>query len=150
MKKIKQCFNVFTPSVILIIIVIIFNACAKNISDNLLSFVAALNGSQAIPPNAEAGIGTCNVTYDSISNQLTYTITWKNLTGAPTSVDFQNTTTATEISLSNIQAETDGGTSGNITLAQQDEADLLHKNFYVNIKTAAHSDGEIRGQLVKP
>src|SRR6478752_808117 len=98
MKKINQSFNVFRSTIILIITTLIFNACSKDAPDNIFTFVATLNGSQALPPNSEAGTGTCNVTYDSISNELTYTITWKDLTGAPTAVDFQNSTTATEIS----------------------------------------------------
>ena len=89
MKKIKQSSDVFTCTLFLIITVFIFNACSKDVPDNEFNFSNMLDGPHAMPPNTGVGTGTCNATYDSISNQLVYTITWTDVTGTPTAVNFQ-------------------------------------------------------------
>jgi hypothetical protein len=38
---------------------------------------------------------------------------------------------------------------GSVTLATDQAKALLDGKFYVNLHTAAHGDGEIRGQVVK-
>jgi hypothetical protein len=39
---------------------------------------------------------------------------------------------------------------GQATLTDAEAADLTAGNLYINIHTAAHKDGEIRGQVILP
>ena len=39
---------------------------------------------------------------------------------------------------------------GQATLSEAEVADLTAGNLYINIHTAAHKDGEIRGQVILP
>jgi hypothetical protein len=151
MTKLKQRFNLLAPAVISVVVVLNFTACSKDSSDNLFVFTAFLNGTSALPPNAETSTGSCNVTYDSIANELVYTIRWKDLTGTPTAINFQQPAVDppgfTNATVPGFPSESSASTSGTITIDQEHEADLLNNKFYLNISTSAHADGEIRGQL---
>ena len=54
-----------------------------------------------------------------------------------------------EIPIVGFSATTSGSFSGSAIVDQSEEEDLLENKFYVNIHTAAHPGGEIRGQLIK-
>jgi len=150
MKKLKAPLKVFVCVFILIVTVAGFNACSKDPQDNISSFYASLDGAHAIPVNTEIGTGYCNATYDSIDNQLAYTITWQDLTSTPTSVNFQ--VPDADSMLVNIPVTNNfsgNGVSGYLTIDQANESAIINSNFFVNISTTAHADGEIRGQLKK-
>jgi hypothetical protein len=153
MKKNKQLFSFLLHIIISGVAVLNFSSCSKDDPDNIFAFAASLNGVQATPPNVEIGTGLCNATYDSITNKLIYTITWKELTGTPTAINFEKPVAGipdfTNIPVTGFPAENTGSVGGNIIIAQEDEANLLHNSFYLNINTAAYNDGEIRGQLMQ-
>jgi hypothetical protein len=153
MTNVRQRFNLLVLTVISIAILLNFNACTKESPDNLFTFTAFLTGAQALPPNAEVSTGSGNVTYDSITNELVYTIRWKDLTGAPTAINFQQPAPGlpgfTNVAVSGFPSQSSASTSGSVTIDQEHEADLLNNNFYLNISTSAHTEGEIRGQLTK-
>ncbi|WP_414649365.1 CHRD domain-containing protein [Chitinophaga sp.] len=43
-----------------------------------------MNGAQEVPPNSTTGSGTLSGTYDPVSYQVNYTVTWTGISGAPT------------------------------------------------------------------
>ena len=153
MTKIKWRFSLFVLIAISVVIFLGFNACTKDRPDNLFAFTAFLDGTHALSPNTEVSTGSCNVTYDSISNELTYTIRWEDLTGAPTAINFQQPAPGIpgfiNVAVPGFPSQSSASTSGSVTIDQEHEADLLNNNFYLNISTSAHTEGEIRGQLVK-
>lgn len=153
MKRAKQQFKILRYALIVMVVILGFNACSKNDPDNIFTFIAPLDGSQAIPSNSSIAEGYCNATYDSISNQFSFTITWKNLSSAPTAVNFQIPVSGggfSNIPVTAYPAEITNGVSGYLNINQADEATLINNNFFVNISTATYTDGEIRGQLQKP
>ena len=149
---VRRSFNIFCYALILIVSVLSFNACSKDDPDNIFAFVAPLDGSQAIPSNSTIAEGYCNATYDSISNKFSFTITWENLSGAPTAVNFQVPVSGggfTNIDVTDLLLGSANGISGYLNINQADESTLINSNFFVNISTATYTDGEIRGQLQK-
>jgi hypothetical protein len=132
-----------------------FYACNKD-DDNpgsTTSFTASLDQSQETPPTGEAGTGTCTATYDKNTNKLTYTLTWSGLTGPPTAMHFHKADVGVagdvEIPITGFAAATSGTLASSATVDEDEEGDLLENKFYVNIHTAAHPGGEIRGQLIQ-
>jgi len=97
------------------------------------------------------GTGHGHVTYDDVSNQLNWTVTYQNLLGSVTNSHFHGP------ALPGVQAnvvvpQTNGFASpqigGPVTLTQAQESDLLGGLWYYNIHTTFNGNGEIRGQVV--
>jgi hypothetical protein len=115
-----------------------------------ISFKAELKASEAVPPNDSKGTGTVTATYDTASKKLTWKGNYSGLTGPATMAHFhgpaepgKNAGVAVPITPSTSPFEN----SANLTDAQA--TDLMAGRWYVNVHTAAHPGGEIRGQLVK-
>jgi len=115
-----------------------------------ISLKADLKASEAVPPNDSKGTGAVTATYDTASKKLTWKGNYSGLTGPATMAHFhgpaepgKNAGVAVPITPSTSPFEN----SANLTDAQA--ADLLAGRWYVNVHTAAHPGGEIRGQLVK-
>src|SRR5215813_11366340 len=114
-----------------------------------LSFKADLKASEAVPPNDSKGTGM-TASYDTESKKLSWKGNYSELSGPATMAHFhgpaepgKNAGVAVPITPSTSPFEN----SANLTDAQA--ADLLAGRWYVNVHTAAHPGGEIRGQLVK-
>jgi hypothetical protein len=113
-----------------------------------VSFKADLKASEEVPPNDSKATGTVTATYDTASKKLTWKGNYSGLTGPATMAHFhgpaepgKNAGVAVPITPSASPFEN----SANLT----DAADLLAGRWYVNVHTAAHPGGEIRGQLAK-
>jgi len=122
------------------------SALAENVT-----YKAALKASTEVPPTTSMGTGTADVTFDTVSKKLTYTITYSGLTGPATAAHFHNPATATEnapatVPLSGALASP---IKGEATLTDAQAKDLADGKMYFNIHTAANPGGEIRGQVVK-
>ena len=115
-----------------------------------ISFKADLKASEEVPSNDSKGTGTVTATYDTASKKLTWKGNYSGLTGPATMAHFhgpaepgKNAGVAVPITPSTSPFEN----SANLTDAQA--ADLMAGRWYVNVHTAAHPGGEIRGQLTK-
>jgi hypothetical protein len=142
--------------IVLAATIITLNACSKDDDDkpkNMFDFSATIDAAQETPPTGESGTGTCTATYDSISNALSYTLTWNGLTDVPTAMHFHKADVGVpgdvEIPITGFAASASGTLTASATVDQEEEHDLLEGKFYVNIHTAAHPGGEIRGQLIQ-
>ena len=132
---------------------VVLAACVMFASPALaetISFKADLKASEEVPANDSKGTGTVTATYDTASKKLTWKGNYSGLTGPATMAHFhgpaepgKNAGVAVPITPSTSPFEN----SANLTDAQA--ADLLAGRWYVNVHTAAHPGGEIRGQLVK-
>jgi len=116
-----------------------------------LKFQAKLDAAQEVPTNDSKGKGTADLTYDTSSKNLTWTITFDGLTGPPTVAHFHGPAEpgkSAGVALPIGQKPT-SPVKGNATLTEAQAADLMAGRWYVNVHTEANKSGEIRGQVTK-
>jgi len=111
-------------------------------------WVANLTGSQENPPLTSTGTGTAAVILDAAKTSLRYHV---NTTGLTLTNAHIHNAIATIIGgvihpFSPIAATMDG----TVALTGTDAQDLANGLLYVNVHTAAHPGGELRGQLMLP
>jgi hypothetical protein len=117
----------------------------------VITYKATLNVQNNPTPNDSKGTGTAEVTYDTASKMLTWTVTFDGLTGPSTAAHFHGpaapgTNAGVALLIGNNPTSPAKGTA---TLTDAQAADLMGGRWYVNIHTAANRGGEIRGQVVK-
>jgi hypothetical protein len=112
---------------------------------------ADLSGAQEVPPVQSAGKGSADVTLDSASKRVSWTVIYSGLSGPATAAHFhgpaergQNAGVAVPI-----PNQATSPVTGSATLTDAQAADLTAGKYYVNIHTAANPGGEIRGQVTK-
>jgi hypothetical protein len=116
----------------------------------MVSYKADLKGSTEVPPNDSKGTGAVDATYDTTSKKLTWTIIYSNLTGPATAAHFHGPAMANANAppVVPISGNLASPIKGDATLTDAQAADLKGGSWYFNIHTAAHKDGEIRGQVM--
>ncbi len=112
----------------------------------------SLTSGQEVPPNTSSGMGTADIAYDKGTRKLTYTVDYKNLTGNPVMGHVHGSAPRGEnagvlIPFSGLPASTSGRITGTADVPADKEMDLMNGLFYVNLHTAMHPGGEIRGQI---
>lgn len=113
-------------------------------------FTADLSGKSEVPPNDTTGTGTADITYDTETKTLQWTVTYEGLTGPATAAHFHGPANPEENAKPILPLEGDPSSpiKGNKDLTAE-QADSLQKGmWYVNIHTEANPNGEIRGQVV--
>lgn len=113
---------------------------------------AIINQAQEVPPTGSGGSGTAAVTYDDVTGQLSWNISWGGLTGPATGMHFHgnapigvNAGVQVDIgAISGLNSPSIGNT--NITAVQGQN--LLNGLWYINIHTGQFPGGEIRGQVL--
>ena len=114
-------------------------------------FTAMLQGSQEVPVNASAGLGTAIVNYNSSTKTLTLTGNYQNLTTAVTVSHVHGPaapgTNAGVVFALNNTGGTSGTLSSTVVLTPIQESDLFAGNLYVNVHSVNFPGGELRGQL---
>jgi uncharacterized protein (TIGR03118 family) len=113
-------------------------------------FTAYLDGPSEVPVNAEVGTGIGAFSLEG--SNLTYYISFSGLTGPATAghihAPFTPLTSGGVMIPFTVPAATSGTISGKVSLTQDQITNLVNGLCYVNIHTAVHSGGEIRGQIV--
>ncbi len=118
---------------------------------HLATFTTRLAGSNEVPPVASMATGTV----DAVLDRKTYLLRWKmayeNLSGPATMAHFHgpapigsNAPPVIAFTLPVTPAY-----EGRATLTPAQAADLLAGRWYVNVHTARHPGGEIRGQMIE-
>lgn len=116
-----------------------------------VKFAAKLDAAQEVPPTDSKGTGTADISYDTDSKKLEWTVEYSGLTGDATAGHFHGP--AAEGEKAGVAVPFEGSLAspikGSATLTDAQAADLEAGKYYVNIHTAANKDGEIRGQVIK-
>jgi hypothetical protein len=113
-------------------------------------FHANMLAASEVPPTGTKGKGTVDATLDTATGKLDYTVKWTGLSGPATMAHFHGPAPVGK----NAGVEINLGESptsplhGSATLTPAQASDLQAGQLYVNVHTAAHKGGEIRGQLL--
>ena len=114
-----------------------------------MSMKNQLTGGQEVPAVTTGGSGTIDTTFDKSTNVLTWTVTYSGLSGPVTAGHFHGPAAAG--ANAGVAVPFTGDLSspirGKATLTAAQAADLTAGRWYVNLHTAKHPGGEIRGQL---
>ncbi|TXL72893.1 CHRD domain-containing protein [Vineibacter terrae] len=116
----------------------------------MMKMKATLAGTSEVPPNTSKGQGQATFDYDSGTKKLTWNISYSGLTGPATAGHIHGPAAANANAGVAIPfAKPASPITGSATLTEAQAADLVAGRMYVNIHTAAHPGGEIRGQIGK-
>lgn len=132
-----------------IIVALGFLAAASAGLAEEMKFEAELKGSEEVPPVETGATGTADVTYDTESKNLTWTIEQSGLSGDVTAAHFHGPAAPGENAPPMVPIELSALSEGSATLDEAQASALTEGRMYINLHTAAHPDGEIRGQVVK-
>jgi hypothetical protein len=117
-----------------------------------MKFKADLKASNEVPPNDSKGTGSVSVTYDPASKTLSWDGTYSGLSGPATAAHFHTGEAGKNggVTVPIFAGKTAGSPfKGSKALTDAQARDLMDGRFYVNVHTAAHKAGEIRGQVLK-
>jgi len=116
-----------------------------------LNFSATMTAAQEVPPKTSAGSGDALATLDTATKELTYTVTFQNLTGPATAAHFHGPAApgANAGVLVPLGNNPTSPIHGSKVLTDAQITDLEAGKWYVNVHTAANPGGEIRGQVTQ-
>lgn len=114
------------------------------------TYTAVLNTAAEVPPVDGKGSGMLTATYDTATKKLTYTVTYKELSGVAVAAHFHGPADAKSNAgvVVPVKEITPNQLKGEATLTDAQAADLQAGKWYFNIHTAANKGGEIRGQVM--
>ena len=115
-----------------------------------MKFTADLEAASETPPATSSGTGAAKVSFDTVTKKLTWTVTYKKLTGKATAAHFHGPAGvgAKAPPVVPITGKLASPIKGSATLTDAQAADLEAGMWYFNVHTAMYPDGEIRGQVV--
>ena len=125
-------------------------AAAPFAAAETIHFTAHLDGAQETPPNDSKGKGEAKVAFDTESKTLIWTVTYSGLSGPATMAHFHGPAPAGKAAPVVVNfAPFASPIHGSTVLTQGQIDQLMNGLWYVNVHTALHPPGEIRGQVEK-
>jgi hypothetical protein len=118
----------------------------------VISFTTKLDGASETPPNDSKGAGEAKVILDTDKHTVSWTVTYSGLTGPATMAHLHGPAgpgKAAPVTIP-LAAPLASPIKGSAAISDTQIGDLKAGMWYVNVHTAAHPAGEIRGQLVVP
>ena len=119
---------------------------ASSASAETLKFKADMKGASEVPPTDSAGTADAQVTVDTGTKKLSWTVTYSGLTGDAKAAHFHGPAGPGQ-NAPPVITITGKIKNGSADLTDQQLADLQAGKWYVNIHTAKFPGGEIRGQV---
>ena len=108
-----------------------------------VSFKVPMTGGQEVPPGQTDGYGIADLTYDPDTRVVTWTITYKDLSSPVTPAPGL-------VSLTKQGSPVESPIAGQATLTPEQSRQFAAGDWYINIHTQTHPDGEIRGLVLTP
>lgn len=113
---------------------------------------ANLDGVSEVPSVESPGTATATVLFDEDTHMVSWDVYWSGLSGDPTAAHFHGP--ASKHNKAGVQVDLGGNGfvspfRGTAQLTDEQAGQLLDGQWYINIHTAAHPDGEIRGQVLR-
>jgi hypothetical protein len=113
------------------------------------TYTADLKGSQEVPANDSKGAGSAELTYDAATKMLKWKVTYSGLSGPATAAHIHGPAEAGKDAPVAIKfANPASPIEGSATLTDEQAKELEAGKMYVNVHTAEHKGGEIRGQVM--
>jgi len=127
-------------------------ALATAANAQTVSYLFTLEGLQEVPPNLSQGSGLGNVSINTLTNQLSWDISYANLMGVITAAHFHGpagfgVNAGVQVNIGVISG-LPSPMLGSTTITEAQKNDLLNGLWYVNIHSNLFPGGEIRGQVV--
>jgi hypothetical protein len=119
-------------------------------SAEVLHFRASLDSASETPPNSSTGSGSAKVNLDTTAKTVSWTVTYKALSGPATMAHFHGPApvgVAAGVEVP-ITGDLTSPITGSASVTDAQAADLRAGKWYVNVHTATNPGGEIRGQVV--
>jgi hypothetical protein len=116
------------------------------------AYHAPMDGIQAGTPgtpNATSGSGDGTITFDPATLQLTWSLSYSNLTSAVSAAHFHGPAQPFEVAAVEVPSATGNPATGTMTLTPDLAAQFVNGFMYFNIHTGNFSGGEIRGQAIE-
>ena len=116
----------------------------------VLHFTASLDGAAETPPKATKATGSADVTLDTASKMLSWTVRYSGLSGPVTMAHFHGPAAvgvAAGITVT-LPPPLKSPVSGSEAINDGQIGDLRAGLWYINIHTALNPKGEIRGQVL--
>lgn len=116
----------------------------------VLHYAATLDGASETPPNMSKASGTADVTLDTESKMLSWTVNYAGLSGPATAAHFHGPAAvgvAAGVTVP-IPAPLKSPISGSAAINDGQIGDLRAGLWYINVHTAKDPKGEIRGQVL--
>ena len=113
----------------------------------MLMFKATLAGTTEVPSNDSAGKGMVEMTVDTETKKVSWTMTADGLSGAATAAHAHGPASATETAPPVIDMSGEMMMKGSADITEAQWTDMKAGKYYVNVHTEKFPDGEIRGQL---
>ena len=119
------------------------------------SFKVPLSGGQEVPPVFPAGAGIADLTYDPSTRVLTWTVAYSALSGPATMAHFHGPAQPGKnapvlVWLIKQGSPIESPINGQATLTSDQAQQFEAGEWYINIHTQTHPEGEIRGQVLTP
>ena len=118
-------------------------------SQKMDMYAATLSAAQEVPPGNTGGTGMAEIQLDTSTNVLSWKVTYSGLTGPATAAHIHGP--AGPGANAGVVIPFPGANAnpivGQATITAAQRGDLAAGLWYVNVHTAAHPGGEIRGQL---
>jgi CHRD domain len=113
---------------------------------------AALRG-QVVPPVFPSGTATADLTYDPATRVVTWTVTYSGLSGPATMAHFHGPSQPGKnapvlVWLTNQGSPVESPINGQATLTPDQARQFEASDWYIDIHTQTHPDGEIRGLVL--
>ncbi len=121
----------------------------------VVKFTVPLSGGEQVPPVDSPGKGSADITWDPTTRVVTWAVTYSGLSGPATMAHFHGPADKGKngpvvVWLSKQGSQAASPFSGEATLTPDQAKQFAAGEWYINVHTAAHPGGEIRGQVMPP